>query len=239
MWRRTEHGFTLIELLVVVAIIALLISILLPSLSQAREQARTIKCAANLRQFGLANHLYADDSDGYFVPIRMGSHQPWGFVWSHNTRYRALLGLPPRAERPYGPSGLVCPGAPSQEIEPGHFPHTYAMNRAALLGPDLPWAIHRVSLLHPSQKFQMIDHTSWNAKAQSARPVFWEGNGDLSPHRGGEAVVAYRHGSGANALHFDGHASYYTMDEAGIFDDSLGAERVTRWFINENYPDPW
>ncbi len=51
-------GFTLIELLVVVAIIALLISILLPSLSRAREQSKTAKCAANLRSVGQAVATY-------------------------------------------------------------------------------------------------------------------------------------------------------------------------------------
>jgi prepilin-type N-terminal cleavage/methylation domain-containing protein len=54
-------GFTLIELLVVVAIIALLIAILLPSLSKAREQARTSLCLSRIGQFGKAFLVYADD----------------------------------------------------------------------------------------------------------------------------------------------------------------------------------
>ncbi len=57
-------GFTLIELLVVIAILALLIGILLPALSQARHQARRTACAANLRQVGVAIHLYAEDFEG-------------------------------------------------------------------------------------------------------------------------------------------------------------------------------
>ncbi|MBN1346091.1 MAG: prepilin-type N-terminal cleavage/methylation domain-containing protein [Phycisphaerae bacterium] len=57
-------GFTLIELLVVVAIIALLISILLPSLSKAREQARTTLCASRIAQLCKAIMFYADDYDG-------------------------------------------------------------------------------------------------------------------------------------------------------------------------------
>jgi prepilin-type N-terminal cleavage/methylation domain-containing protein len=58
---RKVRGFTLIELLVVIAIIALLIGILLPALASARATAQRTICATNLRQFGLATALYADD----------------------------------------------------------------------------------------------------------------------------------------------------------------------------------
>lgn len=61
-----QGGFTLIELLVVVAIIALLISILLPSLNAAREQARATKCAANMKQVGIACGSYLTENRGSY-----------------------------------------------------------------------------------------------------------------------------------------------------------------------------
>lgn len=59
-----EKGFTLIELLVVIAIIAILSSLLLPALSQAKAKAQGTKCASNMKQVALASLMYAEDFNG-------------------------------------------------------------------------------------------------------------------------------------------------------------------------------
>jgi len=88
-----RKGFTLIELLVVVAIIALLISILLPSLSRARELAKRAVCASNLRGIGQGCHIYSNDNlesfpQHYYVANETGTQPPF----NTNVQYIGKMG---------------------------------------------------------------------------------------------------------------------------------------------------
>ena len=126
---REREGFSLIELLVVMATLSLLIAILLPALSAARHQARRAACAGNLRQVGVAIHLYADDfadTIPFGPPGRPVTGSNFYTVTGNVTSLLSLedgepvgLGLLLKDYLSHQPTVLFCPGAdqPSEAQE--------------------------------------------------------------------------------------------------------------------------
>ncbi len=123
--QRRRSGFTLIELLVVVAIIALLISILLPSLGRARAQAKKTACASNLHQIGIALTTYSVEFNND-LPVETGRHhESYGYA-SGVTAYHYMR----RGEAGVGPYVF-----PNGSTETTHWRELLCMDNAIITDP--------------------------------------------------------------------------------------------------------
>ena len=120
--RHRKAAFTLVELLVVITIIGILIALLLPAVQAAREAARRAQCSNNMRQLGMAMHLYAEASGGVLPPGSRGHYRHGLFTFLlpyieqenlyHEVDLNAYTNYEPFLLRQKVISTYVCPSYP-------------------------------------------------------------------------------------------------------------------------------
>ena len=215
--------FTLIELLVVIAIIAILAAMLLPTLNQSRERARTLSCTSNIKQLTFGMLMYADQSSG-IVPIN---------DWNKNVGFRQLVGAPDDSASVSDglfQYGILCPKSSARSSAGvdrfkmsrsyginawGHLPALgsggpYDLDNAKLTGSNNYYSMSRVK--SASQKFMLMDAVNWWVSGYGSSPAHYRTNGETGTN---SMILAYRHGGeSANFGFFDGHAANLRNQQA-------------------------
>lgn len=219
-------GLTLIELLTVVAIVALLLAALAPSLRSARQYAAQTACASNLRQLGVALHMYAADSGGWAMPAAHVADWPMTYWWGTDTP--AGVDHTRGFTWPYLRSELAadsvyeCPAQPPGTYQiyqgvSGQATSTYGYNGYFLSPAQTPgWSYtigHRRwqnldTLVRPQRVFAFADAMiDWGGQAKNAvlldpPQLFQSGAWSDNPN----PTTSFRHRGRAVAVHVDGHA---------------------------------
>jgi len=201
--RRICHGggFTLVELLVVISIIALLLSLLLPAISAARDVAEKVVCQSNLRQIGLGGFMYSEDHDG-FLPADRASASDRGETWvealgpqlSANDRYKPIMRCP---------EGVPDPQDISEQFDDVARLFTHYMGNTYLInGRQSVWEGYTAltSARRPARTMTFMDGRHGTLSLLQKRTMF---PNTLSPPPNDEEPL--RHRGAANLVMADGH----------------------------------
>lgn len=218
MQRCRASGFSLVELLVVIGIIAVLIGILLPTLTKARKQSETLKCLSQIRQIGQGMQMYANGNGGWLFPTDAGGptgpvpiDRQW-FIYVLNVKPPAGIAANDLDPWKWVPEYLRCP---SDGLDPGsdeRIAHSYVLNDH-LNGRGIKYSSKLPGGLSPSQAVVLGEKITRRPDfyVQEFPPGGTSDYGyDESPNPPSNAPVPelYRHGIrvGSNYLFMDMHA---------------------------------
>ena len=198
---RSRSGFTLIELLVVIAIIAILAAILFPVFARAREKARQTSCLSNLKQWGVAWLMYAQDYDEV---LGGALHYAYGRTPAYLWWYEVL--------QPYAKNDQMyyCPSEPSQK--PGYGFNWrgvgYQIGRADRLTQGYMYTgLPLAKIVSPSELVMMADCYYYNNYDTGSGTITFS-LGYIYQEANRYPDLCGRHNQGNNFNFCDGHAKW-------------------------------